>query len=49
MGKIEQTVDAIVEKVGTVCQLVVVCGRNKKLVQKLKARQACDGCNLPLH
>ena len=38
MGAIEKTVSAIVEKVGPICQLVVVCGRNKKLVQKLQAR-----------
>lgn len=40
MGAIEATVSAIVDKVGPVCQLVVICGRNKKLVEKLKAR--CD-------
>lgn len=38
MGAIEKTVNAIVEKVGPQCQLVVICGRNKKLVDKLQSR-----------
>ena len=38
MGAIAATVDAIARHVGSACQLVVVCGRNKKLVQTLQAR-----------
>lgn len=38
MGAIEKTVKAVVQKVGPVCQLVVICGRNKKLVEKLQNR-----------
>lgn len=40
MGAIEKTVDAVVDKVGAACQLVVICGRNKKLVEKLQQRSA---------
>ncbi len=38
MGAIEKTVNAIVEKVGPQCQLVVICGRNKKLVETLQSK-----------
>ena len=38
MGAIEKTVEAVVEKVGAMCQLVVICGRNKKLADRLKSR-----------
>ena len=38
MGAIEKTVKAVAEKVGAKCQLVVVCGRNKKLVNTLSNR-----------
>ena len=38
MGAIEKTVEAVVEKVGAKCQLVVICGRNKKLADRLKSR-----------
>ena len=41
MGAIEATVTAIAKHVGAACQLVVVCGRNKKLVQRLEARRVC--------
>lgn len=40
MGAIEKTVNSIVREVGPACQLVVICGRNKKLVEKLKSRSA---------
>eukprot|EP01024_Parvocaulis_polyphysoides_P047388 TRINITY_DN44928_c0_g1_i4.p2 TRINITY_DN44928_c0_g1~~TRINITY_DN44928_c0_g1_i4.p2 ORF type:complete len:389 (+),score=76.00 TRINITY_DN44928_c0_g1_i4:1-1167(+) len=43
MGKIEATVDAIAAKVGASCQVVVICGRNKSLVQKLQSK------NYPMH
>ena len=38
MGTIEVTVNAIAKHVGANCQLVVVCGRNKKLMALLEAR-----------
>ena len=38
MGAIEKTVDAVARKVGNACQLVVVCGKNKRLMARLKAR-----------
>ena len=40
MGAIAATVDAIARHLGSACQLVVVCGRNKKLVQSLQSRSA---------
>lgn len=36
MGPVEKTVDALVKKLGSKCQVVVVCGRNSKLVEILK-------------
>jgi hypothetical protein len=42
MGAIEQTLEALAEDMGASCQVVAVCGRNKKLVEKLQAR-----CALP--
>lgn len=38
MGPVEQTVDAVASQIGTATQLVVVCGRNARLVQKLKQK-----------
>lgn len=38
MGAIEATVAAIKDRVGAGCQLVVVCGRNKKLMARLEAK-----------
>jgi hypothetical protein len=35
MGPVEATVDALASKVGSQIQLVVVCGNNKKLVDRL--------------
>eukprot|EP01023_Acetabularia_acetabulum_P001850 TRINITY_DN10731_c0_g2_i3.p1 TRINITY_DN10731_c0_g2~~TRINITY_DN10731_c0_g2_i3.p1 ORF type:complete len:448 (-),score=81.67 TRINITY_DN10731_c0_g2_i3:2713-4008(-) len=43
MGKIEATVDAIANIVGDKCQVVVICGRNKVLVDKLNSK------NYPMH
>ena len=38
MGAIEKTVDAVAAKVGGACQLVVICGRNKRLIARLRAK-----------
>lgn len=38
MGPVEKTVDALAKVIGADCQVVVVCGRNAKLVEKLKAK-----------
>jgi len=38
MGPVEKTVDALASVIGADCQVVVVCGRNAKLVEKLKAK-----------
>lgn len=35
MGPVEKTVDALADSLGAECQVVVVCGRNAKLVEKL--------------
>ena len=39
MGPVERTVTALAHQVGAACQVVVICGRNKRLVQRLQARQ----------
>lgn len=38
MGAIETTCQALAEDMGARCQVVAVCGRNKKLIQRLQAR-----------
>jgi len=38
MGKIESVVGAIAKKAGSLCQVVVICGRNQSLVKRLKAQ-----------
>lgn len=38
MGPVEQTVDAVAEQIGAEAQLVVVCGRNARLVEILKSK-----------
>ena len=38
MGAIEKAVDAVAAKVGAACQLVVICGRNKRLIARLRAK-----------
>ena len=43
MGPVERTVTALAQQVGAACQVVVVCGRNKRLVQRLQARQYPEG------
>ena len=40
MGAIEKTVDAVAEHVGSACQMVVICGRNKKLIARMRAKYA---------
>jgi 1,2-diacylglycerol 3-beta-galactosyltransferase len=43
MGPVEATVDALAASLGAACQVVVVCGRNAKLVAKLSAKQYPPG------
>ena len=43
MGPVERTVTALAQQVGAACQVVVICGRNKRLVQRLEARQYPEG------
>ncbi len=38
MGPVEKTVDAIAAEVGNKCQLIVIAGRNKKLVKRLQRK-----------
>jgi 1,2-diacylglycerol 3-beta-galactosyltransferase len=38
MGPVEATVEALAARVGAGCQLVVVCGRNQGLVDRLNAK-----------
>jgi 1,2-diacylglycerol 3-beta-galactosyltransferase len=38
MGPVERTVDALASVVGADCQIVVVCGRNARLVQRLSSK-----------
>jgi 1,2-diacylglycerol 3-beta-galactosyltransferase len=38
MGPVEKTVDALAANLGAECQLVVVCGRNERLVTKLQKK-----------
>ncbi len=35
MGPVEKTVDGLASNIGADCQVIVICGRNKKLVEKL--------------
>jgi 1,2-diacylglycerol 3-beta-galactosyltransferase len=38
MGPVEKTVDALVALIGSECQIVVVCGRNARLVDTLQTK-----------
>ncbi len=40
MGAIEATLDAIATACGGACQVVAICGRNKRLVRRLEDRRA---------
>lgn len=40
MGAIEATLDAIAAACGGACQVVAICGRNKKLARRLHSRRA---------
>jgi 1,2-diacylglycerol 3-beta-galactosyltransferase len=46
MGPVEKTVDALRENVGSGCQLVVICGRNARLVEVLKRKKYPDGMHV---
>ena len=43
MGPVEKTVDALAASLGAACQVVVVCGRNANLVNKLSSKQYPPG------
>jgi 1,2-diacylglycerol 3-beta-galactosyltransferase len=43
MGPLEKTVNAVAKQIGAQAQLIVVCGRNAALVQRLRARKYPDG------
>ena len=40
MGAIEATLDAIATACGGACQVVAICGRNRKLARRLQNRRA---------
>lgn len=39
MGAIEKTIQALADQVGSACQVVAICGRNKGLIKRLEAKQ----------
>lgn len=39
MGAIENNIQALVNQVGSACQVVAICGRNKGLIKRLQAKQ----------
>ncbi len=43
MGPLEKTVNAVAKQIGAQAQLVVVCGRNAALVQRLRAKTYPEG------
>eukprot|EP00210_Caulerpa_lentillifera_P009370 g8933.t1 len=46
MGSIEKTVHAVEKSIGAAAQLVVICGRNKDLQERLSKRQYPDGMHV---
>ena len=36
MGAIEPTIQALADTVGSACQVVAICGRNKRLIKRLQ-------------
>lgn len=48
MGAIEATLDAIATACGGACQVVAICGRNKKLARRLQNRRACANHDSPI-
>ena len=42
MGAIEATLDAIATACRGACQVVAICGRNKKLARRLQNRRALE-------
>ncbi|MEW5300952.1 MAG: hypothetical protein WDW36_003840 [Sanguina aurantia] len=43
MGALEVTVEQMALKLGTRCQMVVICGRNKKLLDRIQGTQHASG------
>ena len=48
MGAIEATLDAIATACGGACQVVAICGRNKKLAWRLQNRRALAKHDSPI-
>eukprot|EP00884_Botryococcus_braunii_P001426 jgi/Botrbrau1/11284/Bobra.0038s0050.1 len=48
MGAIEATCEALAEDMGASCQVVAICGRNKKLIDRLQARQWPHGMHVTI-
>jgi 1,2-diacylglycerol 3-beta-galactosyltransferase len=46
MGPLEKTVNAVSQQIGARAQLVVVCGRNAALVERLRAKSYPEGMNV---
>lgn len=46
MGPVEKTVDSVAKEIGADCQLVVVCGRNQRLVDRLSAKAYPPGMHV---
>lgn len=46
MGPVENTVDALAADLGAECQVVVVCGRNARLVNKLRSKTYPPGMHV---
>ncbi|KAK9817389.1 hypothetical protein WJX74_006644 [Apatococcus lobatus] len=49
MGPVEKTVDAIAAQLGSKCQLIVIAGRNKKLVKRLQRKQYPPGMKVVIN
>ncbi|KAG1673872.1 hypothetical protein FOA52_012897 [Chlamydomonas sp. UWO 241] len=43
MGKLEETVDEMAAQLGEGCQAVVICGRNKQLLERLRSKKYASG------
>lgn len=46
MGPVEKTVSALAENVGGACQVVVICGRNRQLVERLSSKSYPHGMHV---
>ena len=48
MGAIEPTIQALADKVGSACQVVAICGRNKRLIKRLEAKSYPAGMQVTI-